>query len=225
MLEKLGGQISDCLLRAAEARRRAEATTDARLTADFLDQERNWHNLAESYRFAESLDRFLGGDLALADGWQPASSAPFDRQIELAVFDGHATHTLVFPCCRVVDGWIEARTRRHVDVVPTHWREWMELAPRNGHGQPGENANTGNDSGLVVFENEHASLRIARGEDNSLELVVRVHGEEITAYDLDGDQLAAIGSRLLTLARKADPHRATPSRPSPACASGPATSA
>jgi hypothetical protein len=202
MLQKVSSQISDCLARAAEARDRAEATTDARLKAELLAQERSWNTLAESHQFAESLDRFLYGDVATADGWQPASSAPFDRSLELAVNDGPATHALVFPCCRAADGWIDARTGRHLDVAPTHWREWMELIPREGQVQPEANEDTHNDYGLVLFENEEASLRVARGEKDSFELVVRVHGEEVTAYDLDGDQLATIGRRLLTLARK-----------------------
>jgi hypothetical protein len=79
----------------------------------------------------------------------------------------------------------------------------MELAPRDGQSQAGGNGATHADSGLVIFENEEASLRVAYGEDDSLELVVRVHGEEVTAYDLDGDQLASIGRRLLSLAGKA----------------------
>jgi hypothetical protein len=61
----------------------------------------------------------------------------------------------------------------------------------------------GNDYGLVIFENEEASVRVARGDgDNDLfELVIRAHGEEVTAYDLDDDQLATIGRRLLALAK------------------------
>jgi hypothetical protein len=201
MLQRLDGPIGDCLLRASDARRRAEAATDAQLRADFLAQERNWSKLAESYRFAESLDRFLGGDLAIADGWQPVSSAPFERPLELAVFDGRATHALVFPCCRATDGWFETRTGRQVEVVPTHWREWMEVTPRDHEQRPG-NGDARNDDGLVVFENEETSVRVARGENDLFDLVVRVYGEEVTVYDLDGDRLATIGRRLLTLARK-----------------------
>ena len=56
--------------------------------------------------------------------WAPASSAPFDRDLELAVIDTAGTHTLVFPCRRILDGWINAVTKRRVEVTPTHWREW-----------------------------------------------------------------------------------------------------
>jgi hypothetical protein len=57
--------------------------------------------------------------------WKPAHSAPFDRDLELAVIDGAEAHTLVFPCRRILGGWIQADNRRHVDVRPTHWREWV----------------------------------------------------------------------------------------------------
>jgi hypothetical protein len=56
--------------------------------------------------------------------WQPISSAPFDRDIELAVIDRQGAHPLVFPCRRVANGWINAKTKERVDVNPTHWRDW-----------------------------------------------------------------------------------------------------
>jgi hypothetical protein len=56
--------------------------------------------------------------------WQSITTAPFDRDLELAVIDGWGTHTVVFPCRRVVHGWIKAETKEPVNVHPTHWREW-----------------------------------------------------------------------------------------------------
>ena len=58
--------------------------------------------------------------------WQAVSSAPFDRDLELAVIDSRGIHTLVFPCRRVLRGWIKAATNEPVIVRPTHWREWDE---------------------------------------------------------------------------------------------------
>ena len=59
--------------------------------------------------------------------WQPISTAPFDRDLELAVFDTVGqTHALVFPCRRILGGWINAQTKQRIDVRPTHWREWQE---------------------------------------------------------------------------------------------------
>jgi hypothetical protein len=58
--------------------------------------------------------------------WQPISSAPFDRDLELAVIASDGPHALVFPCRRVFGGWVNAGTRERIDVHPTHWREWGE---------------------------------------------------------------------------------------------------
>lgn len=56
--------------------------------------------------------------------WQPISTAPFDRDLELAVIDGEGPHALVFPCRRVIGGWVKGDTRKPIPVDPTHWREW-----------------------------------------------------------------------------------------------------
>ncbi len=56
--------------------------------------------------------------------WQTVPSAPFDRDLELAVIDGDGTHALVFPCRRIDGGWVKAKTRQRLDVNPTHWRDW-----------------------------------------------------------------------------------------------------
>jgi hypothetical protein len=55
--------------------------------------------------------------------WQAISTAPFDRELELAVLDRGGVHALVFPCRRVLRGWINS-TREPVNVHPTHWRDW-----------------------------------------------------------------------------------------------------
>jgi len=57
--------------------------------------------------------------------WKPIASAPFDRDLELAVIDCAGTHTLVFPCRRILRGWINAGTNKLIEnLQPTHWREW-----------------------------------------------------------------------------------------------------
>ena len=56
--------------------------------------------------------------------WQHIATAPFDRDLELAVIDAQGPHTLVFACRRVLHGWMKAVTNEPVDVYPTHWREW-----------------------------------------------------------------------------------------------------
>ena len=56
--------------------------------------------------------------------WQPVSTAPFDRDLELAVMSADGPHALVFPCRRLLHGWVKSDTRERIDVQPTHWREW-----------------------------------------------------------------------------------------------------
>jgi hypothetical protein len=58
--------------------------------------------------------------------WWPVNSAPFDRELELAVFDRNGLHALMFPCRRILGGWIDAETNARIDLRPTHWREWKE---------------------------------------------------------------------------------------------------
>ena len=57
--------------------------------------------------------------------WQQASTAPFDRDLELAVIDDDGPHALVFPCRRILNGWMKVETKERLDVRPTHWREWQ----------------------------------------------------------------------------------------------------
>ena len=196
MLQKLSDEIGDCLARAAEARRRADAARDPQVQTEYLQQEESWKRLAQCYRFAESLDRFLPGQGVDAEGWQPAASAPFDRQLELAVIDRRGTHALVFPCRRDPEGWIDAQTGRRIEVVPTHWREWMSPRPGGADDQAGAEA-------LVVFADDRVNLRIERGERGTFELVLQTDGEELTIYDLDPHAIATIGRRLLSFAARA----------------------
>jgi hypothetical protein len=63
--------------------------------------------------------------------WQQVSTAPFDRDLELAVIDDDGPHALVFPCRRILNGWMKVETKERLDVRPTHWREW----PASGAGR------------------------------------------------------------------------------------------
>ena len=58
--------------------------------------------------------------------WQPIVTAPFGRNIELAVIDANEVHALVFPCRRMPGSWawVKVDTNSPVDVHPSHWREW-----------------------------------------------------------------------------------------------------
>jgi hypothetical protein len=57
--------------------------------------------------------------------WQQVSTAPFDCDLELAVIDDDGAHALVFPCRRILNGWMKVETKERLDVRPTHWREWQ----------------------------------------------------------------------------------------------------
>ena len=56
-------------------------------------------------------------------------TAPFDRDLELAVVDGKRTHLVAFPCRRLTDDdWIDVETNKQVCfyyIRPTHWRDWL----------------------------------------------------------------------------------------------------
>ena len=58
--------------------------------------------------------------------WLAVTSAPFDRDLELAVIDYDGPHALVFPCRRILDGWMKVGTGARLEVYPTHWREWPD---------------------------------------------------------------------------------------------------
>jgi hypothetical protein len=55
-------------------------------------------------------------------------------------------------------------------------------------------------SDVVLFSNGHATLRIERAANGTFELVLNAHGEEVTAYDLTAEAVAAIGTKLVTVA-------------------------
>lgn len=56
--------------------------------------------------------------------WKHIATAPFDRDLELAVIDHEGPHTLIFPCRRALGGWRKSKTNERVNVAPTHWRDW-----------------------------------------------------------------------------------------------------
>jgi hypothetical protein len=63
--------------------------------------------------------------------WNSVSSAPYGRDIELAVIDRDGEHVLVFACRRATEGWVKAETGERLEVHPTHWREWEERTIQN----------------------------------------------------------------------------------------------
>ena len=126
MDQKLGHHISNCLFRAADAKRQADLSIEPTAKDHFLTLERSWYELAQSDQFMERFERFLLDDGKRADRcWEPISRAPSDFELELAILNGDGPRSLPFPCRRVLDGWINARTERRIDIAPTHWRRWI----------------------------------------------------------------------------------------------------
>jgi len=58
--------------------------------------------------------------------WSPVASAPFERDLEVAVIDGNGAHVIVFPCRRVLGGWVKAASGQRLVFSPTHWRPWQQ---------------------------------------------------------------------------------------------------
>lgn len=56
--------------------------------------------------------------------WEEISTAPYDRDLELAVVERDRLHLLVFACRRTPGGWIRSATGERVAIQPTHWRLW-----------------------------------------------------------------------------------------------------
>jgi hypothetical protein len=56
--------------------------------------------------------------------WHDVACAPTDCDLKLAVIDSEGVHALVFACRRVIGGWIDAVSKRRIDIRPTHWRRW-----------------------------------------------------------------------------------------------------
>jgi hypothetical protein len=136
VLEPLGDHIRLCNERAAEAELRAAQADEPQKSRE-LDRAKWWAHLARSYEFAESLQRFLTEVDARAEiqrnrensqtSWHRVASAPYDRDLRLAVLDEEGdAHALVFPCRRVLNGWVRSDTRERLHILPTHWQDWSE---------------------------------------------------------------------------------------------------
>jgi len=136
VLERLGDHIRNCDERAAQAEERA-AQADEPQKSRQLDLAKWWAHLARSYEFAESLERFLtelDGEAEFRRDrekkqaqWMRIATAPYDRDLRLAVLDADGVaHQLVFPCRRVLGGWVKSQTKERIHIDPTHWQEWSE---------------------------------------------------------------------------------------------------
>ncbi len=64
---------------------------------------------------------------SLPEKWLPISIAPSDADLEVCVMDKNEIHALVFPCRKNGTEWVDASTKKRIDIQPTHWRKWNEL--------------------------------------------------------------------------------------------------
>lgn len=63
----------------------------------------------------------------LPDKWLPVSIAPIDAGLEVGVMDKRDdVVALVFPVRKHGTGWVDASTKKRIDIMPTHWRRWTE---------------------------------------------------------------------------------------------------
>jgi hypothetical protein len=63
---------------------------------------------------------------SMPERWLPVSIAPSDADLEVCVLDRHEFHALVFPVRKSGTDWVDAATRKRIDIAPTHWRKWAE---------------------------------------------------------------------------------------------------
>jgi hypothetical protein len=70
--------------------------------------------------------------------WKPITTAPPDRDVEIAIIDGNDMHAVACPCRLTERGWVAARSKkRFYWVRPTHWRD---LSPNEKSPEPGRGA-------------------------------------------------------------------------------------
>ena len=59
------------------------------------------------------------GRMYSPDKWLPVSIAPADADLEVCVMDKRGFHALVFPVRKRETDWIDASTKKPVDIAPT----------------------------------------------------------------------------------------------------------
>jgi hypothetical protein len=60
------------------------------------------------------------------DKWLPVSIAPSDADLEVSVMEKRGSHALVFPVRKSGTDWVDASTKKRIDIQPTHWRKWTD---------------------------------------------------------------------------------------------------
>ena len=78
--------------------------------------------------FMRALAKRSGARAVMSDElvWETISTAPYDRDLELAVIEAGHVYPLIFACRRLPHGWAKVPTRERILVNPTHWRPWQK---------------------------------------------------------------------------------------------------
>jgi PAS domain S-box-containing protein len=82
MLKQPSEQVRDCLVRAAEAKERADGTADPARKTEFFEMERRWLRLAASFAFAEGLGDFTAANEEWLRQFDEACRTSAERQRE-----------------------------------------------------------------------------------------------------------------------------------------------
>src|SRR5262245_1324404 len=72
--------------------------------------------------------------LPISSDWQPISSAPFNRDLELAVISDDGVRALVYPSRRILGGSVKSESKARINVQPTHWRDPKTSCPLRASG-------------------------------------------------------------------------------------------
>jgi len=54
-----------------------------------------------------------------ASKWLSVSIAPADGELEVCVMDKRGLHVLAFPVCKSGTDWVDAVTKKRIDLAPT----------------------------------------------------------------------------------------------------------
>jgi hypothetical protein len=54
--------------------------------------------------------------------WLSVSITPADGELEVCVMDKRGLHVLAFPVRKSGTDWVDAVSKRRINLVPTHWR-------------------------------------------------------------------------------------------------------
>ena len=88
--------------------------------------------MAAERRFPTVRQGALGRVLKHLDGstnWRPASTAPFNCDVEVYVSGAGGSRTIPFPCRQTRAGWINSDLEVRLDIEPREWRPWLKRRP------------------------------------------------------------------------------------------------